>query len=70
MKLKITTPEGSGFKRGSVAQISLDSVDVSKYVRRVVLTVDAEDAISAEVSFYLTGVDVDVPAVILCEAET
>lgn len=46
------------------AHVFLDDVDVSRYVTRVVLTADAEAAIRAEVTFYLTGVDVDVPAVI------
>lgn len=63
MRLKLTAAEG-GFMSGSQAHLFLDGVDVSKYVARVVLTVTAEEAISAEVTVFCTGVDVDVPVVL------
>lgn len=60
MKLKIT----SDGMAGRASHLFLDGVDVSKYVSRVVLTVDAEDAIRADVTFYVTEVECDVSAVI------
>lgn len=64
MKLKLTTPTSSGFLSGNAVNVSLDGVDVSRYVNNVVVVADAEGAIRAEVTFYLTGVDVDLPVVI------
>lgn len=62
MHLRITAPEEGGFKNGWRASMFLDGVDVSQWVSKVVLHVDASEPIHAEVSFYLSGLDVDMPA--------
>lgn len=62
MKLRITTPESTGFKHGSAARLSLDGTDVSPHVSRIVLTVDAEDAIRAEIMLYPSVLDIELPA--------
>jgi hypothetical protein len=59
MNLKITTPSGSGIRSGALAHLYLDGVDVSRFVRRVVLTVDSEQPITAEVTVFVSAVDVD-----------
>lgn len=65
MKLRIALHGKSGsFYRGSAARIYLDDVDVSKYTTRVVLTVDADDAIRAEITFLVSELDIDVPALV------
>ena len=65
MRLRITVPSADDHLRvGWAAHLFLNDVDVSQWVSRVVLTVDAGGPLSAEVSFFLTDVDVDVPAVV------
>lgn len=65
MRLRITAPEGKHFRPGWAAQVFLNDIEVSQWVNKVVVTTDANDgAIRADVSFYLTGLDVDVPALI------
>lgn len=68
MRLQLTTPSDGHFKKGSIAKLVIDGVDVSQYVSRVVLTVDSNEVIAAEVTYYPTEVEVDVEAVVSKEA--
>jgi hypothetical protein len=64
MHLRITTPEPDShrFISGAVASIFLDGVDISPYTNRVVLTVATNEPVTAEITLYLEGIDVDVAA--------
>jgi hypothetical protein len=65
VKLRITTPNAyGGLQSGSAASLYLDDVDVSRYVARVVVVVDAEDVLRAQVTFALSEVEIDIPATI------
>lgn len=66
MKLRIRADgDGDGhLMTGAGARLYLNDQDVSHYVSCVVLTVDASEAIRAEVTLFLSSVDVDVPAAV------
>lgn len=64
LRLTMTANEGHHFAQGRAAKLELDGVDVSQYVSRVVLTVDANEVVAAEVTYYPTEVEVDVEALV------
>jgi hypothetical protein len=68
MRLRITAPEDAHFKTGQAVHVFLDDKEVSKYVKRIVLEVDASEATRALITMYADGVDVDVPSEVIWEA--
>ena len=63
MRLTINA-QPDGFMNGAAARVWLDDVEVSSYTSSVVLTVEADDVIRADLRFYPTALDIDVPVVI------
>jgi hypothetical protein len=69
-RLKIRTPgllEEYGDAvaiHGSAASVWLDGVDISKHVTKVELHCSADQPISAEVTVFVSGLEVDVPLVL------
>lgn len=62
-RLRITSPETDGHLiSGHMARVWLGDHEISAFTSKVVLTVDADSVISAEVTLYIEGVDVDLPA--------
>ena len=64
MHLKLVSDPAEGFKQGASARLELNGIDVSKWVYGVSLDLTADGPIKATVTFFLTGLDVDVPAII------
>lgn len=61
---------GEKFKTGRGARIWLDDVDISRNTRRLELTVDATEAITAVLHLYVSELDLELPANIRRELVT
>jgi hypothetical protein len=65
MRLKLTAGDSDDhFQAGYTAQLSLGGVDVSRYVSRVVVECEGNNAIRATVECLLTELEIDLPAVV------
>lgn len=64
VKIQAGEPDNKGFMPGSFARLWLNGEEVSQWVTRVVVDVAAADAIMATVEFGVSGLELDVPAVI------
>lgn len=66
MRLELKTPDDGrgGFWKGAATKLMLDGVDISQYVSRVVVTVDVNEVVAAEITLYPTELDIDLEALV------